>query len=82
MRLSLPFLLVITIVGLALSGCGKPAAVTVDAQSELRLFLQEFETRVIPLSKDAALAGFESSISGKDEDYKRGDTLPRSPTPC
>jgi peptidyl-dipeptidase A len=75
MRLSLPFLLVITIVGLALSGCGKPAAVTVDAQSELRLFLQEFETRVIPLSKDAALAGFESSISGKDEDYKRSADL-------
>lgn len=75
MRASLPVLLVCVLLGVALCSCGKPETVKSDAQAELRGFVQEFETKVIPLSKDAALAGFESSVSGKDEDYTRSADL-------
>lgn len=44
-------------------------------EAAFREFLKAYETRVIPLSKDTALAGFQASISGKDEDYRRSTAL-------
>ena len=46
-----------------------------NAQTEFRQFLKGFEAKVIPLSRDAALASYDSSISGKEEDYKRSADL-------
>jgi len=51
----------------------KPAAEGDEAA--FREFLKAYEARVIPLSRDAALAGFQASISGKDEDYQRSSAL-------
>ena len=38
-------------------------------------FCSAYEAKVIPLSKEVALAGFQASISGKDEDFKRSSDL-------
>jgi len=38
-------------------------------------FLQEFEAKFVPLSKEVALAAFQASISGQDEDFKRSADL-------
>ncbi|QQR74498.1 MAG: M2 family metallopeptidase [Holophagales bacterium] len=46
-----------------------------DPQTEFRAFLAGFEGKLIPLSRDTALAGFESSVSGKEEDYARSAAL-------
>ncbi len=53
------------------AGQGAPAG----DEAAFREFLKSYETRVIPLSRDAALAGFQASISGKDEDYRRSTAL-------
>jgi peptidyl-dipeptidase A len=54
------------------AAAGKPAA---DDESAFKRFLKVYEAKVIPLSRDAALAGFQASISGKDEDYQRSAEL-------
>lgn len=46
-----------------------------DAQTEFRAFLAGFEAKLVPLSRDTALAGFESSVSGKEADYDRSADL-------
>ncbi len=40
-------------------------------QQDFVSFLQEYESKAIPLSKESALAGFNASISGKDADYEK-----------
>ena len=42
---------------------------------EFTTLLKEFEAKAIPLSKEAALAYFQATISGKEEDYKRAADL-------
>jgi len=54
------------------AGAAKPAAVDEPA---FREFLKGYEARVIPLSRDAALANFQASISGREEDYQRAADL-------
>jgi len=44
-------------------------------ENAFRQFLKEYESKVIPLSKEVALASFQSSISGKDEDFNRSSSL-------
>ena len=44
-------------------------------EKAFRQFLREYESKVIPLSKEAALAGFQASISGRDEDFNRSSGL-------
>lgn len=51
----------------------KPA--TGSAENGFREFLGAYEAKVVPLSKEAALAGFQASISGKDEDFKHSADL-------
>jgi len=42
---------------------------------EFNDFVRNFEAKVIPLTKNTALASFEASISGKEEDYSRSAQL-------
>ena len=44
-------------------------------QNEFKAFLKEYEARVVPLSRESALASFNASISGKDEDYQKSSEL-------
>ena len=76
MKLSIKIILLLIGLGLLAAavwaaGQGAPAG----DEAAFREFLKSYETRVIPLSKDAALAGFQASISGKDEDYRRSTAL-------
>lgn len=41
------------------------------SEAAFRQFLRNYEAKIIPLSKDVALAGFKASISGKDEDFNQ-----------
>lgn len=52
-----------------ISGCGttEKEQMTQDFQT----FLTEFEARVKPLSKNAAITYFDATISGKEEDFKK-----------
>jgi peptidyl-dipeptidase A len=42
-------------------------------ENKLREFITKLEVEVIPLSKDANIASWDASITGKDEDYKRSE---------
>jgi len=77
MKFHLKFIFVLMgLVLLALAvwaAAAKPAAPCDEAS--FRQFLQAYEARVMPLSRDAALASFQASISGKDQDYERSAAL-------
>jgi peptidyl-dipeptidase A len=45
------------------------------SEKSFQNFLKEYEARVVPLSREVALASFQASISGKDEDFKRSADL-------
>jgi peptidyl-dipeptidase A len=70
--------LILSLIGVAVlaltvwAAAGKPAA---DDEAAFRQFLKAYEVKVIPLSREAALASFQASISGKDEDYQRSAEL-------
>jgi peptidyl-dipeptidase A len=51
------------------------AAKAVDDETAFRSFLKAYEEKVIPLSRDAALASFQASVSGRDGDYRRSADL-------
>ncbi len=76
MKFQIKFILVL--IGLALlalavrAAAGKTAA---GDEAAFQRFLKTYEARVMPLSRDAALASFQASISGKDEDYQRSSAL-------
>jgi peptidyl-dipeptidase A len=40
-------------------------------EEDFRAFLQAYETKAIPLSKESSLASFNASVSGKDADYEK-----------
>lgn len=44
-------------------------------QKELLTFIKKFDSVVQPLSKEASLAYWNASISGKDEDWKKSEEL-------
>ena len=76
MKLTLKIILVL--IGMALLALAVRAAASKPAagdEAAFRQFLKTYEARVIPLSRDAALASFQASISGKDEDYQRSSAL-------
>ncbi len=62
-------------VGLAAFPAAQTAAPAADPQAEFRQFLQAFESRLVPLSRDAALASFQASVSGREADYQRSADL-------
>ena len=71
--------IILALIGVALlalavwAAASKPAAAGDEAA--FQQFLKAYEARVIPLSRDATLASFQASISGKDEDYQRSAAL-------
>lgn len=67
--LSAIFLMTVIIAAVA----KKPAAPCTE--KDFQQFLSSYEAQVVPLSKEVALAGFQASISGKDEDFKRSTDL-------
>ncbi len=70
---SICFALAVLAIVLPAAGCSDKAEDPI--QQECRLFLQEFEGRIAPMSRDMALAFFESSVSGRPEDYARSAEL-------
>ena len=42
-------------------------------ETKLREFISKVEVDMVPLSREAAIASWDASISGKDEDYKRSE---------
>jgi len=70
--------LILSLMGFALlalaawAAAGKPAS---GDEAAFRKFLKTYEARVMPLSRDAALASFQASISGKDGDYQKSSAL-------
>lgn len=72
MKIYWPLVLLTGLVLLAQWQCARPAP---DPQQEFRQFVQEFEAQVIPLNRDANLASFEASVSGREEDYARSADL-------
>jgi peptidyl-dipeptidase A len=44
-------------------------------KNQLLEFLNDYEAKVIPLSRETALSYFEATISGKSEDYQRSTKL-------
>jgi peptidyl-dipeptidase A len=56
-----------------LSSCGTSEKERMT--DEFKTFLKSYESKVIPLSKDAALAYFNATISGKEADYTRAADL-------
>ena len=67
----LPVCLLVT-AALSVPGISAPAQ---NAQAEFRQFLKTLEAKLLPLSRKAAIAGFDSSVSGKDADYQRSEEL-------
>jgi len=72
-KLVLIFSAVIFLAVIAAAVTKKPAADW--SEKTFRQFLREYEAKVVPLSKEVALAAFQASISGKDEDFKRSADL-------
>jgi peptidyl-dipeptidase A len=76
MKFQIKFILVL--LGLALLALAVRAAAgktTSGDEAAFQRFLKTYEARVMPLSRDVALASFQASISGKDEDYQRSSAL-------
>ncbi|MFA6233035.1 MAG: M2 family metallopeptidase [Bacteroidota bacterium] len=69
LRVILPALVILGL----LSSCGTSEKDRMT--EEFKTFLKKYESKIIPLSKDAALAYFNATISGKEEDYTRAADL-------
>lgn len=75
MKFHLKFILVL--IGLAVLALAvrAGAAKAADDEAAFRSFLKAYEEKVVPLSRDANLASFQASVSGRDEDYRRSADL-------
>ncbi len=76
----IPILVALTAAGAALgltlaSGCGRSEQAEPAAQAGFRAFLDGFVAEAAPLTREANLASYESSLSGKPEDYARSAEL-------
>jgi peptidyl-dipeptidase A len=69
LRVILP---VLAMLGL-LSSCGPSEKDRMT--EELKTFIKNFEAEVMPLNKQAALAYFDATLSGKEEDYTKAADL-------
>jgi peptidyl-dipeptidase A len=69
-------IIVIAIVLLAVMALARNEKLSANRnENAFRQFLHGYEAQMIPLSKEVALASFQASISGKDEDFKRSSGL-------
>jgi len=60
--------------GIFITGCDTPDKKEQNMK-EFETFIKDFESKIIPLYKEAALASWDANISGKDEDYKKAADL-------
>lgn len=72
--LTLWFTALVLATGALLSGCGNTDKKDKNMK-EFEAFIKDFESKMIPLYKQTALASWEANISGKDEDYKKAADL-------
>ncbi|MBW6491133.1 MAG: M2 family metallopeptidase [Lentimicrobium sp.] len=72
MKKHINFLLLLSIAIVMGTGCSNK---TEKMEQELKTFISEWEAKVEPLQKEAALAYWNASISGKDEDYSKSEQL-------
>lgn len=72
MKKHINFLLPLSIAIVMATGCSNK---TEKMEQELKTFISEWEAKVEPLQKEAALAYWNASISGKDEDYSKSEKL-------
>ncbi len=68
MKKGLLTIIIVIALGLAAGALEPGAGVT---ENDFRTFLNAFETKVIPLSKESALSGYNASLSGKNADYEK-----------
>ncbi len=72
-KLVIIFSVIIFLVLMVAAAAKKPAADC--SEKAFKNFLQEYEAKVVPLGKEVALAAFQASISGKDQDFQRSADL-------
>lgn len=74
-KLIMPLVTLILLTGISgiiTNGCSNSKT---KMEKELSEFIKNYEIKVILLSKDANLAYWNASISGKDEDYQKAEDL-------
>lgn len=62
-------LIIMAAVSTVLYNCGKTESEIME--QEFKDFLKEYEAKIIPLDKEANLAYFSATISGKEEEFKK-----------
>ncbi|MBL0175566.1 MAG: M2 family metallopeptidase [Ignavibacteria bacterium] len=72
---SITTLALLLVAGLSVLSIGCANKDTEKMNTELKQFLTAFEAKYAPLGKEANLAAFDASLSGKDEDYKKSGDL-------
>jgi peptidyl-dipeptidase A len=72
MKKHINFLLPLSIAIVMATGCSNK---TEKMEQELKTFISGWEAKVEPLQKEAAIAYWNASISGKDEDYSKSEKL-------
>ena len=68
-----PLFLILVLTPMLLMYCSKTEKN--DMEKQLQEFIARYEAKVIPLSKEANLAYFEATTTGKDELYKKYEQL-------
>jgi peptidyl-dipeptidase A len=66
------FVLSAIILTLACTSCYNKSE---NMENELKAFIAKYDSMIIPLSKEVALASWNASISGKDSDFKIAENL-------
>jgi len=69
----LRFIVSVVVLAGMMTSCGTTEKEQME--QELKAFITDFEQTVRPLSKDAAIAYFDASISGREEDYQKAADL-------
>ncbi len=69
----LSFIVSVVVLAGMMTSCGTTEKEQME--QELKAFITDFEQTVRPLSKDAAIAYFDASISGREEDYQKAADL-------
>jgi peptidyl-dipeptidase A len=72
MKQRIKILLPLSIAIVMVTGCSNK---TEKMEQELKTFISGWEAKVEPLQKEAAIAYWNASISGKDEDYSKSEKL-------
>lgn len=67
----MPRFLIVVLIPLLVGLAAPDSIPAADMQEAFKAFLQEYETTVIPLSRESSILAFNATISGQDADYDR-----------